>query len=234
MRLLALTGVLAVALWLAGSLVVNVLTDLPGSTASPEERLAYVRDDPHRIFLGGFAFQLGSVAFVFFLGSLRTRLVEADRRDGTLPAVAFGAGIGTAVLSMGILAGFMVAALQRESLPPATADMLSRLGDPAFDAAKLFAIPLVVACALVALRTAVFPRAHAWAGVGLAVWLALPLWGWAGFLYGFPAWVLATSVLLARQWSPAERREKSAEAPTSDARPEVSPPDAPAFPLGQG
>jgi hypothetical protein len=149
--------------------------------------------------------------------------------------VAFGAGIGTAVLSMGILAGLMVAPLSRESLPPATADMLSRLGDPAFDAAKLFAIPLVVACALVAFRTAVFPRAHAWAGIALALWLALPPWGWAGFLYGFPAWVLATSVLLARQSSPAEKREKSpAGAPASYARPELSPPDAPALPLGQG
>ena len=39
MRLLAYTGVLAVALWLAGALVINLLTDLRGNTASPEERL---------------------------------------------------------------------------------------------------------------------------------------------------------------------------------------------------
>ena len=32
MRLLAYTGVLAVALWLAGALVINLLTDLRGNT----------------------------------------------------------------------------------------------------------------------------------------------------------------------------------------------------------
>jgi hypothetical protein len=198
MRLLPYAGLLAVALWLAGDFVILGLTDVPGSSSSPNERLAYFRADPYLIYLGGSLFQLGSVTFVFFLGSLRARLARAEGDDGSLAAVAFGGGLATALSSFAIFTGFMVGATEREVLPAQSADVLIRLADVAFHAAQLFAIPLVVACALVALRTGVFPRAHAWLSLVLALTFLVPWTGWVALVTLFPVWVVATSVLLSR------------------------------------
>jgi hypothetical protein len=198
MRLLPLAGVLAVAFWVTGGVIINAFTDLPANGSSPETQLAYFRDQPHRIFVAAYLFQLGSIVFVFFLGDLRTRLLAAEGRGGPLSAVAFAGGLGVAVFTFGILTGHMVAALDREALSPATADALAALSDLSFQGAKFFAIPLVTACALVALRSGVLPRAHVGASFALAVWLAIPHYGWMAILYAFPVWVAATSVLLAR------------------------------------
>ena len=91
--------------------------------------------------------------------------------------------------------------------------MLARVGDLEFQAAKLCAIPLLIACALVAIRTAVLPRAHAWVSLALALSLAVPHTGWMSLLYGFPVWVVATSLLLGRTSPPGGESRGNAVPP---------------------
>jgi hypothetical protein len=198
LRLLPFTGVLSVTLWLAGALIINVLTSGRG-VVTPDEHLAYFREEPHAIFLGALLFQLGCLSFLFFIGSLRGRLFAAEGGSGTLSTVALAGGLGTAVFAFGIFAGHMEGALDRETLSPVAAGLLGRLSDLAFHGAQLFAIPLVTACALLTLRAPVLRRSHAWAGLALAVLLAVPHTGAVALLYGFPLWVVTTSFLLWRR-----------------------------------
>jgi hypothetical protein len=101
-RLAPLTGILAVALWIVGALM--LFSDEPGSGASPEEIAAYFEDDAGKILAGGFLFMLGVAAFLWFVGTLRAALARAEGDVGRIAGIAAAGGVATASMLFGMVA----------------------------------------------------------------------------------------------------------------------------------
>jgi hypothetical protein len=210
-RFSALAGVLAVVLWALGiAMIGGGHLGLPGGLPeeSADEVLAHFRDNEDAVVSGGWIFMLGSLAFLWFTGILRSRLATAEGEPGTFASIAFAGGVATGVFALAIPTGGVVAALGIDELGAEEAAALNAFEAAFFIGAELAAIVLLAAAAVVALRTAALPRWWAAAGIALAVWLVIGPIGWAGLLAGLPAWTLLTSVLLFRS-----NRPTSAPAP---------------------
>ncbi len=195
-RLAPLTGVAAVVLWVVGAIVLFGPTD----TDEPAELLNAYREDDGRIAAGAFIFELGALFFLWFLGSLRSRLAWAEGGIARRAAIAFGAGLATAICLLLLTAPDMTGAIsQDDDLSAPMASALSAVTDVFFIGAELAAAVMLVAIALVALQTGALPRWLAWVSLVLALILVIPPIGWAGLLFLFPLWVLAVSLLLWRE-----------------------------------
>jgi hypothetical protein len=198
-RFSALAGLLAVALWIVGIATIGGgHLGLPGGVPeeSADEVLAHFRENEDAVVSGGWLFMLGSLAFLWFAGILRGRLIRAEGSSGTFASIAFAGGVATGVFAVGIPTGGVVAALGVDQLGAPEAAALNALETAFFLGAELAAIVLLAACAVVALRTASSPRWWAAASILLAVWLVIGPIGWVGLLAGLPAWTVVTSVML--------------------------------------
>jgi hypothetical protein len=191
------TGVLAVVLWVAGFLILS-----PGfiaQDATPEQVLAHHQANGAQLIAGGYIFMLGTLAFVWFLGSLASSLRAAEGGIGRVASIASGGGLAMAVCALLLPAAGVTIALGAGSMSAASADALRHLPGVFFIGVELFAAVLAGATGLVALRTAVLPRWVAWVSLLLALVLLIPPIGWAGVLLGVPLWTLLVSLLLARR-----------------------------------
>ena len=193
-RISFLAGPLAVALWVAGVLL--LFLDGPSEHATGAEILAWYRSHSDRTLAGGWLFMLGCVAFVWFWSALRRRLAGAEGGDGSLATIAFAGGIATAALGLLIPAVDIAGALDKADIDPETAATFHRISDAFFVTAETGAIVPMAAVALLAWRTRVLPRWWAALGALVAVVLAIGPIGWAGLIYGLPVWTLGTTVLL--------------------------------------
>jgi hypothetical protein len=206
-----LTGVVAIALLLIGVFVAEEAGNPPDSDANPLEVLAWYQDESTAIVAGAFLMMLGGAFFLWFMGSLRSRLLAAEGAAAHFTAIAYAGGIATAIFLIATPGGDLAAGIEEDDLSPTSADALHDLSDAFFVGAEVSAIVLTLATGLVALRTGALPRIFGWASVVLAAWLAIGPIGWAGLLLGFPLWVVAASVLLVQP--PRARAADEALAP---------------------
>ena len=84
-----LTGIAAVVLWFVSLVIVEGLTNPPSENATPERALAYFNDEEVGIFISSFLFALGSLLFLWFVGSLRAALVAAEGGVARVANIAF-------------------------------------------------------------------------------------------------------------------------------------------------
>lgn len=194
-RLAALSGVVAVVLWVIG-IVIQESSNLPGDDAGGDEVLAWFASEENTILAGGFVFMLGVLFFFVFLAALRVRLLEAEGPVGFLTALVFGAGIAAAISLLMLPAPDMSGALSNEELTGDAALAVNSLGDMFFLGAELASALLLVAAGLIFIRTRVLPVWLGWASLVVALWLLIPPIGWAGLLLGLPLWTILVSVLL--------------------------------------
>jgi hypothetical protein len=192
-RLAALSGLVAVALWVIG-VVLEELSNLPGE--DPNEILSWFQDESNTILSGAFIFMLGSLFFLIFIGALRVRLVRAESESAFLSAIAFGAGIVVAAMTLLIPGPNLAGALAEDDLTPEAAQALTVVDDAFFVGAELAAALLLVATGLAILRYGALPRWLAWISFLFALWLLIPPIGWAGLLVGVPLWTIIVAVLL--------------------------------------
>ena len=200
-RVSALAGVLATLLWVGGVVMIGGgHVGIPGGIPEEgaDEVLAHFQGNADAVVTGGWLFMLGSLAFLWFAGILRSRLLRAEGGAGTFASIAFAGGVATGVFALGIPTGGVVAALGVDQLGASEAAALNAVEATFFIGAELSAIVLLAAAAVVALRTAVLPRWWAGTSILLAVWLAIGPIGWVGVLVGIPVWTITTSVMLAR------------------------------------
>ncbi|HEU5065571.1 MAG TPA: hypothetical protein VFT86_06745 [Gaiellaceae bacterium] len=73
-RYAPLTGVLAVVLWVIGTIVRETAVEMK----TPATLLDSYRTEEGSILLGGFVWLLGTFSFFWFVGSLRARLAAAE------------------------------------------------------------------------------------------------------------------------------------------------------------
>ncbi len=195
-RYAPLAGVVAVASWVIGMLAIGDLS----SKDKGAEILAYYKAHDGRIFAGGVIWLIGTALFVWFLGSLRVRLLAAEGPVGRLTSLAFAGGVGTAICLMLLPGADLAGALSKNDLDPSAARALRSVSDVFFLGAEYLAPVLLVATALLALRTGVLPRWLAWVSLVIALVMLVAPIGWAGLVFAFPIWILIVAFLI---WRPA-------------------------------
>jgi hypothetical protein len=208
-RLAALSGLVAVALWVIG-VVLEEVSNLPGE--DPNEILSWFQDESNTILSGAFIFMLGSLFFLIFIGALRVRLVRAESESAFLSAIAFGAGLVVVAMTLLIPGPNLAGALAEDDLTPEAAQALTVVDDAFFVGAELTAALLLIATGLAILRYGALPRWVAWISFLFALWLLIPPIGWAGLLVGVPLWTIIVAVLL---WMRSGDESAAARAPGS-------------------
>jgi hypothetical protein len=125
-------------------------------------------------------------------------VLSGSRLSGTLLA----GGIGTAVLILCNIApplsGAVLVSDRDSPIDPSTATTLMFLGDGFFIAAFYAAAVFVGAAGLAVLRTGVLPRWLGWVSLVLALVMMIPWFGFLGFIFLFPVWIVGTTLWL---WS---------------------------------
>jgi hypothetical protein len=189
-RWATLSGAVAVVLWVLGFLIIGETKD------KANEILAQVRNDDARIIIGSIIFMIGCGFFLWFLGSLRARLLEAEGPAARVTAIAFAAGVGTAVCLTLLPAAGAAAAINSDDLDAPAASAMVNIGDAFFLGAEYLAPVLMIAFAAVALRHGAFPKWLAWLSVLIAIGLLSGWIGWAFLIVGMPIWTLIVTALL--------------------------------------
>jgi hypothetical protein len=222
-RFAPLTGILAVVSWIIGVLITEAVGDSPDDDAGPQEFAAYFENEQGSIFGGAFFFALGTIFFLWFLGSLRAALARAEGGVGRVASIAFAAGIGAAVFLLAIptpeVAGAIAADNSDRGISPQSAEALWHLGTGFFVGAEFITVVLFLATALLILRTRVFPPWLAWASIVLAIGLLIFPIGWAVLIFGLPLWVLLVSWLLWQRGEALDREPEEAIVRTAAAGP---------------
>ena len=197
-RFAPLMGVAAVVLWIVAVIVLES-GDAPGDKAPGAEIAAYFDTDSTRILLGATLVGLGSAAFIWFLGSLATRL-RATVGDGRLASIVFGAGVATATRWACVIAPAAAGALAYEgrdrTLSPAAAEALEVAGDGFFLVAEFIGVAFMGAAAVAILRGRAFPAWFGWVTAVIAVALIVGPIGWAALIFALPLWTLVVSIWL--------------------------------------
>jgi hypothetical protein len=195
-----LAGVVAVLLWIIGIVIAG---DIENKDTG-REILAQYNSDGNQILAAGLIWLIGTAFFIWFLGSLRSRLAAAEGPNQHFSAIAFAGGIVASVFLMLIPTANMVGVDQKEDLDASAALAINKIGD-IFWIGLLYTAPvLLAATAVVALRTgAVLPRWLAWITLLMAIVMLVPVVGWAVISFAFPIWILLVVWLM---WRPETTR----------------------------
>lgn len=208
-RISALTGILAVVLWIVGFVLAQGLAHQPASNATDAEVLTWIKANSNLVTAGSWIYMIGCGCFFWFAGTLRNRLAAAE--GGTAPAATIGfvAAVATALVGMGLAAADMSAAIDSNDISAGAAGALHQVGTVFFLITEISMAAMLVGFSVAALRSRALPKWWAVVGIVLAVLLVIGPIGWLGVMFGMPLWtLLSTAVLLLR----ARREPASAAA----------------------
>lgn len=170
---------------------------------------------------------LGFLFFLFFLGSLCSAMRRAEGGSGWLSTTAFGAGLMSVTIKVASAAPVLAARYRSGGLDPQLARSLQDINDASFALTFFPLAVLLVAFAIVAIRSGALPGWLGWvAAAPAAAFFAGGIGGsanlqseWAGLpMLVYPFWVIATSVVLIRRVGES-RAVETEEAPTGRAAP---------------
>jgi len=190
----AISGLVTVALWIAG--VFLVTQGQPGDHATGSEILAFYKSHTNTILLGGWFFMLGCLGLVTFVNGLRQHLAAASEPTAQLPWLAFAGGVMTGAFGMLFASTDLAGAIDKTEIGPTAAAAFHHLGDAFFVCAELGAVLALGAVAMAAWQSRVLPRW--WAvisGIVVVVLVVGPI-GWLGVIFGLPIWTLGTSLFV--------------------------------------
>jgi hypothetical protein len=200
-----LSGVVAAVLTVAGLAIVG---DAPGFLDDAATVADYYADNSSQVIVASYIGLLGTVAFIWFVGVLRTRLGSTAGGDERLATIAFGGGIAAAAPLLAIYLFNLAGAFRADEdgkIDPGVAASLYDLSALSVNVAAIAASVLVLAVGLLALRDAVLPR---WLGIvsvllGIAMLLPFAYVAMGVFLI----WLAVLAVLL---WlrGPGEHRPR--------------------------
>jgi hypothetical protein len=196
-RYAPLAGVTAVVLWVIGI----ILLTGPGhignnSSDAPVVILAKYAAHSTAIQWGAWFVMLGALAFLWFVGSLRSAVFTAEGGTGRLATLVGMGGVATAI---GVLLAHVpsfAAATTSDNLTAPAAKALILMDDVFFYAAEFSVAVLFFAVAVSIFRFAVLPGWLGWVSLVFAVLAVIPPVGWAILGLGLPLWTLVVSWLL--------------------------------------
>lgn len=180
------------------------LSDLPSGDDPVSKFTSFYNDkgDRAKVIIGSYLMVLAGVFFLWFLASLRVRLLAVEAAPSRLTSIAFGGGVAFVALLMASAAALMSVAADiafggEKFVNPDAARYLPELAYPLLLIAGAFAaIALIDAVSILILRTGVLPRWIGWFGFVAAIALLF------GFLFlpmvALLLWVLFVSVAMLR------------------------------------
>ncbi len=210
-NLAPLTGAGVLVFGLAGLIVWEGPADRPEYNAPPSLILSYFHDRS-TVVLGGLLLALSAACFLWFLGSLRVALREAEGAGDGLATVAHGGGVAAATFVLLWPAANILGALYASQLTPNGAKTVFLSGNAFAYPLTITAAVFLAATGLMALRTAALPGWLAWVTLALALWLLIPplggaagnpenpaFWTGIGALPVIPLWTTVTALVLMRK-----------------------------------
>jgi hypothetical protein len=184
------------------------------STSDPAAFPAFLADNRGAILAQSMLFVVSAGLFMWFLGSLRSFLIEAEGGTGRLSTLAFAAGmIGYGLNVVGQAPQITLTLPSAAGMAPGSAAVLTDLGWVMLIVANIPLAVMFFAVAVVSLRTRAFPVWLGWLAVvaaAAAVLLSLavvdpsgPLapQGWASYLL-YPAsivWLVPAATVMIRR-----------------------------------
>jgi hypothetical protein len=195
-RPLLLPAIAAVALWVAGLVVINKFSDTIPHHPTDAQLLSWIQGNQNSILSGGWLWMLGCLVFLVFVALLRPRLADAEGGQHTTTTLAFASAAISTVFGLLFQAGDMGGAINHDSISAATAGTLHNSGDMFFIAAELALIPFFVGVAVIAFRTGFLPKWWAAFSILIAVVLVVGPIGWAALIFGTPVWLLGTGLIV--------------------------------------
>ena len=209
-RFTALTGALAVVLWIAGIVATNAMSDKIPHNPTDAQLLTWIQGNTNSVLMGGWLWMLGCVSFVWFAAVLRARLATAEGGTTTYSTLCFGGAVAGAAFGMLNMAGNVGAAIDKNDISAATAGTLHNSGDMFFVAAELALILFFVGAAIVALRSGALPKWWAYFAILIAVVLVIGPIGWVALILGTPVWTLGTTWFLLRPQTQTQAQQANA------------------------
>jgi hypothetical protein len=207
-RLAPLTGVVfAVIFYVA----VALTGDEPEADAGAAKAVKYWSDNDSKEIAVSIGGVLAVVFFVWFAGTLRSRLLEAEGGAGRLANTAWA---GALIFSTGLLtlvAISFTAADTAGDVPPTVTQTLSALNSDLFFPAAGGGALLYLGTGVAALRTLALPKWLGWVSIVLGVVCFTPA-GFVPFLL-LGLWTAADSVILYRSGAAAVERTPRAATP---------------------
>ena len=194
-RWATLSGALAVPFWVAS--VALISTKVKGSKGP--EILTHYQQHSDGILAAGLLWAIGTLLFIWFLGSLRSRYLAAEGGAGRLTALAYGGGIAAATIAMLIPVADEVGALNKDDIDASGASVLHHFSDGFFVAAEYTLPVFFFASAILVLRYAVLPKWLGWFSVLIGIVLLIGPIGWAALIFATPIWTLIVSIWLWRR-----------------------------------
>jgi hypothetical protein len=192
-----MTGVVAVILWVIGIYTVQGPGHLGNiSDHSPTDILSRYAGHHTAIQLGAFSVMLGSVFFLWFVGSVRAALHRAEGGVGRLASIAAFGGVATGIGLLLAHAPSYAAAGTSANLTPDAAKAMNLMDDVFFYEAEFAVAVLFLATALAIFRWGALPVWLGWVSLVFGILTLVPPVGWAVLAVGLPLWTLATAWLL--------------------------------------
>ena len=202
-RYAPLSGLLAVAILVASVIVTGF--DSVDSNDSVVKVVDFWKDNDSKQSAGAILGAISMVPLLWFLGSLRSAFRTAEGETGRLSAIAFAGGI--VLVGFGLVDSALQFAIAESvgDIPPVATQTLSALYNNFFFGFPVGTGTLLLASALVILRTRVLPAWIGWVALLLGIVSLTP----AGF-FAFPvvlAWIAVVSVVLFQRQAPATPRQ---------------------------
>ena len=178
----------------------------PDANSPPQEIVDHYVDNKDSVQIGAVISGVAAAFLVFFAGSLRRALRDAEGPGGVLSAVAFA---GAVIMATGAAIDGMISialAERADDIEPVGVQTLQALWDNDWLPIALGITVLLFASGLSIARHGALPRWLGWVALLIAVATATPI-GFVGFM-GAALWVLVVSILLAlrlRGEAPASR-----------------------------
>jgi hypothetical protein len=166
----------------------------PGADDPVLEIVEHYVDNKDSVIAGAVLSGVAAVLLLFFAGTLRAVLRQAEGPGGVLSAVAFAGAIilATGAAIDGTLSFAMAEAA--EDVNPVAIQSLQALWDNDFLPLAVGTMTLLLASGLSILRHGALPKWLGWVAIAFALISMTPL-GFIGFL-GAALWVVAISVIL--------------------------------------
>ena len=190
-RLAPLAGVLFVALIVASFIVSG---ETPSTDDSTRKVIDYWEGHETEGIVSALLGAYAMVAYLWFVGTLRSVLRQAEGLTGRLSATAFAGGVVFAGYALVGLTMMFAAAETADDVPPAVTQTLSVLNSECWLGLAVGNAVLLLATGVLLLRTGLLPKWLGWVTVLLGVASVTP----AGF-FAFLAtllWVIGVSIVL--------------------------------------
>jgi hypothetical protein len=199
-----IAGIVFVVLFVVGFF----LFDLPSGDDSAREITSFYNDsgDRAQLIISGYLLVLAGVFFLWFLASLRNRLLAAEGEPARLSVIAFASGVVFVAMLMVAAAAFVTVAGDitfgdEKFVSLEGARLLPELGYPILLIGGMFAaIAMIDAASVLIVRTGVLPRWIGYFGFVAAVALLFAVF-FVPMIF-LLLWVLFVSVAMIRSQAP--------------------------------